>query len=189
MLDYDKFTGYQDLSKDRAALVDAQGRMRSANLFLETHDGSKNYDPMYSLRYHDGNGLPSAYLIYMTSVDEYDAATKLVGSMRHWRKLCDSIWFMDGRSEKGFEGLTQWREDMIARDASAGKSALMKQVKKGDTSAARKIIDMAKPAAAPKVGRPGTKADKEAKAEDKKKVARARRIEQAAAARAERNDT
>lgn len=189
MIEYTDYIGFQPPSVDRSILTDAQGRMRKANLFLETHDGSKKYDPLYSLRDYERKGLPSAYLIYMTSIDEFDAATKIVGSLRHWRKLLATPWFMDGVVDKGFEGLEQWREDMCARDASTGKGALIKQVKKGDTSAARKIIDMAKPAAAPKVGRPGTKAAEEAKAAEKKKADRARRITQAAIARAERNAT
>lgn len=174
--DYTAFTGYQELYADRSLLLDSQNRMRSANLFLETTDNPDKYAPMYSLRDHDGNGLPSAYLIYMTSVDEYDAATKLVGSMRHWRKLLDATWFMEGNPKKGFEGLLQWRQDMQERDASAGKRSLMSQAKKGDTSAARKMIDMAKPAAAPKVGRPGTKADKASKEKEQKAIERAARV-------------
>jgi hypothetical protein len=151
--------------------------MRSANLFLEATDNVESYAPLYSLRDHDGNGLPSAYLIYMTSTDEYDAATKLVGSMRHWRKLLNATWFMEGNPSKGFEGLNQWRLDMADRDASQGKSALIKQMKKGDTSAARKLLDMAKPkSSVPSVGRPGTKADKDAKEKDQKDAARRARV-------------
>ena len=180
--DYTLFAGFQSPGTDRAILLDNQNRMRTANLFLETSDNLETYTPLYSLRDHDGNGLPSAYLIYMTSTDEFDAATKLVGSMRHWRKLLGAKWFMEGNPNKGFEGLTQWRSDMNDRDASAGKLALMNQAKKGDTSAARKLVDMAKPAASPQVGRPGTKAAKDAAKQDNKDAARLDRVAKAAAA-------
>ena len=61
--------------------------------------------PIYSMRDTEYNELPSAYLIYMHSIDEYDAATKLVGSLKHWRKLLAATWFMEGNPLKGFEGL------------------------------------------------------------------------------------
>ena len=185
--DYPNYLGFQAPSIDRSILIDAQGRMRKANLFLEMYDGAPKYEPIYTMRDYERNGLPSAYLIYMTSIDEFDAAAKLVGSLRHWRYLLRSNWFMNGNTVKGFDGLIQWREDMLARDASTGKGALIKQVKKGDTSAARKIIDMAK-SVAPKVGRPGTKAAEAEKVAEQKKVDRAKRIEKAATARAERNE-
>ena len=179
-MDYQNFTGFQELGTDRSVLLDAQNRMRTGNLFLETTDNPERYAPIYSLRDTDNNGLPSAYLIYMTSVDEYDAATKLVGSLRHWRKLLNAAWFMNGNAKKGFEGLLQWRQDMTDRDASGGKRALLKQAGKGDTSAARKLVDMAKPAEAPKVGRPGTKAAKAETEKDKKAQERLKRVAQAA---------
>ena len=174
--DYTAFDGFQNLSADRSQLVDSVNRMRTSSLFAETTK-TPDMAPWYSLKDVNNNtGLPSAYLIYMSSVDEYDAATKLVGSLRHWRKLCSSKWFMEGLKSKGFEGLDQWREDMKARDASQGKAALMKQVKKGDTSAARKIVDMAKPTEAPKIGRPGTKAAKAASESDKRKAERQAKV-------------
>ena len=170
--DYIKFTGFQSVGADRAILLDSQNRMRTANLFPESsQDPHDKYPALYSMRDTEHDGLPSAYLIYMHAIDEYDAATKLVGSLRHWRKLLNCKWFMEGLKNKGFEGLDQWRKDMVDRDASAGKRALMKQVAKGDTSAARKILDMAKPAAAPKVGRPGTKANKDQQEKVDKEVA------------------
>lgn len=184
-LEYATYEGFQNLHQDRSVLTDDQNRMRTSSLFLEVTQVKTKYEPLYSMRDTDGNGLPSAYLIYMTSTDEYDAATKLVGSMRHWRKLLECEWFMKGIAKKGFEGLEQWREDMMMRDASQGKQALVKQAGKGDTSAARKLVDMAKPDAAPKVGRPGTKAAKKqaekdtASNERKAKVAKLRKKHEA----------
>lgn len=170
---YEKFKGFQKLGSDRSILLDKQNRMRSANLFLEGPVAlPSTYMPVYSLRDRDSNELPSAYLIYMTSIDEYDAATKLVGSLKHWRKLLAAKWFMKGNPLKGFEGLIQWRLDMIDRDASAGKRSLLAQAEKGDTSAARKLVDMAKPAAVIRPGRPGTKADAAVKEADRVKADR-----------------
>jgi len=82
----------------------------------------------------------------MSSIDEYDAAIKLVGSMAHWRKLCALSWFLQGRTLCGFEGLIQWREDMAARDATEAKRVLLDQCKQDNVSAARALDKVAKDA-------------------------------------------
>lgn len=84
----------------------------------------------------------SAYQVYMASVDEYAAAIKLVGSLRHWRKLTTCKWFVEGEKIKSFEGLNQWREDMAARDSLTAKQALITRTRTGDTGAARALLDL-----------------------------------------------
>lgn len=142
-MDYSLYTGFLDPDKDRSVLKDNRGAAKTQSLFLEKQPYKlrKKYPPLYSLTEEEREGLPSAYQIYMHSTDEYEAAMKLVGSMRHWRKLCVLEWFMEGIKEKLFEGLNQWREDMRMRDASEAKSHLRKAAKKGDTSSARKLLD------------------------------------------------
>lgn len=165
---YDTYEGFQKEDADLSILMDGQGRHRTASLFLESISPNlkdrADLAPIYTLRNRDYNNLPSAYLIYMASVDEFDAAMKIVGSMSHWRKLISTKWFMDGG--QGFEGLTVWREDMALRDRSIAKRELIKSAGKGDTSSARKLFDLAAPEGDKKsVGRPSTKASKKAEEE------------------------
>jgi hypothetical protein len=145
-MDYTLYTGFLDPDADRSILKDKRGAAKTQSLFLESQPYrlKKKYPPVYSLTEEEREGLPSAYQIYMHSTDEYEAAMKLVGSMRHWRKLCALKWFMEGIKDKMFEGLEQWREDMRMRDASEAKAHLRMAAKKGDTSSARKLLDTSK---------------------------------------------
>lgn len=125
---------------------DKRGAHKTEALFVETIQAQsrKTYTPLYSLRDYDHKGYQSAYQIYMSSIDERDAAMKLVGSMAHWRKLCSLKWFMVGRLECQFEGLLQWREDMSARDSSEAKRVILEQCKLDNVPAARALDAMAK---------------------------------------------
>ena len=129
---------------DYTQMKDNRGVHRTESLFHETIQGvvRKKYEPIYSLRDYDHKGYLSAYQIYVTSIDEYDAAMKLVGSMAHWRRLCALSWFMNGRP--GFEGLHQWREDMAARDMTEAKRVMIEQCKENNVSAARGLDKVAK---------------------------------------------
>ena len=123
-------------------LFDARGHRRTGSLFSETSQ-DKNRHPVFTLRDYENNGLLSMYNLYMTSVDEYDAAMKTVGSMTHWRKLMSCSWFMGGDADKNFTGLESWRRDMQARDASKAKRLLMAKVEEGDRQAAQFLMTYA----------------------------------------------
>lgn len=153
---------FNDPKADTTILVDVRGVRRTETLFAETITASsaERYEPIYTLREQDKDGLPSAYRIYMESIDEADAALKLVGSYSHWRKLCGLKWFMEGRPEVGFEGLNQWREDMRARDATAAKLALMTLAQSGNVTAANTLL---KESTKGSVGRPKKSTEKEDK--------------------------
>lgn len=120
--------------------LDKRGAMKTEALFYETISPSsmKSYKPLYTLKEETKKGLPSAYQIYMQSVDEYDAAMKLVGSMAHWEKLLRCKWFTDG-VETVFRGVNSWREDMKKRDVSLAKRVLMEKANDGDISAAKAL--------------------------------------------------
>lgn len=119
---------------------DNRGALKTELLFEETikSDRRKDYSPMYTLRDQDTD-LPSAYRIYIGSVDEYEAALRIVGSTRHWRRLCGLRWFMEGIPEKGFDGLKSWRKDMEMRDKSKAKKQLMESAEGGNVSAQRAL--------------------------------------------------
>jgi len=166
-MDYTKYEGFAHDNADPTILLDSRGTLRTQSLFVEAIQPSskKRYTPMYNLSDKDrlSEGLISAYHVYMNSVDEYDAAMRLVGSMKHWRRLCNCKWFVEGDKSKGYEGLEQWREDMADRDASYAKRGIMASAKKGDTGAARLLLDINSRLAKRPVGRPNAKADAQEK--------------------------
>lgn len=147
-MDYENYTGFTN-----ARAEDIRDKLRSSNgiqyteaLFEETFHGKvadKTHKPLYSLKEYPTSETPSAYQIYMNSVDETDAAIKLVGSLSHWRKLCSLRWFLHGRKDCGFEGILQWRQDMWDRDRSAAKKVLMRLSSEGNVTAARSLDKMA----------------------------------------------
>jgi hypothetical protein len=139
---YEKFEGYQDPLCDKSVLLDARGARRTQSLFVDTNHKDK-YEPLYTMRESDHKGFISAYQIYMHSTDEYEAAMKLVGSMDHWKKLCSLKWFTEGGV--GFSGVKQWRRDVINRDKSYAKKALIEQVRLfKDSAAATKLQNWSK---------------------------------------------
>lgn len=121
--------------------TDARGALKTELLFAETikPDRLDRYTPIYSLKEQDGE-YPSAYKIYMSSADEYEAAMRLLGSMRHWRRLCGLQWFMNGVPTGGFDGLRSWRKDMEMRDKSKAKKQLMEAAESGVVSAQRALF-------------------------------------------------
>lgn len=120
-------------------LFDSRGARRTASLFAETtRDNTKS--PVLTLMDYEKNGLPSAYLLYMESETEFDAAMKIVGSMPHWRKLCAAPWFMKGDLDRNFTGLEQWRKDMAMRDANAAMKVLRSKVSDGDARASQFLL-------------------------------------------------
>ncbi len=160
-MDYINFTGFKGVPpEDRKELIDSRGISRTESLFTEVVQPTsrEKYPPLYSLKEGGRDGLPAAYHVYMNSVDETDAALKLVGSMSHWRKLCRLKWFNNGRPEHGFDGLESWRADMAARDASESKRVLLEECNKNNVSAARALDNLSK-AANKKVVRPRKNTD------------------------------
>lgn len=149
---------------------DKSNRPRTESLFLETcrPQTARKYEPVYSLRSYDNGGLPSAYQIYMNSINEYEAAMKLVGCMRHWRRLCSLKWFMDGIEEQQFDGLAQWRIDKAAKDQAEALYLLKANAEKGNVTAQRTLLEASKQSK--EVGRP--KKDKEVKGVKEEKEAK-----------------
>ena len=145
-MDYKDFEGYIRVHpNDRTHLRDARCQYRTGSLFIETIQGTSKdkYTPEYSLKDYDGRGFISAYQIYMHSIDESEAAMKLVGSLAHWRKLCKRAWFINGLAAHSFEGIASWREDMAARDRTLAKRTILQQCELGNVTAARTIEKMA----------------------------------------------
>lgn len=117
------------------------GKFMTRQIFLEMSDADKReeYPPVFTLKMEEYKGLPSAYEVYMSSVDEYDAAIKITGSMKNWRLLCSAAWFMEGAPEIGHEGLVQWRKDMQERDRSIAKRQLAEAAAAGNVTAMKTL--------------------------------------------------
>lgn len=109
---------------------------------LSTPERRITYPPLYTLKVEDAHGLPSAYKIYMSCVDEYEAAMRIAGNMKNWRQLCSADWFMNGAVEHGHEGLKRWRLDMEARDKSLAKSQLIEKAEEGNVAAMTKLYNI-----------------------------------------------
>ena len=107
---------------------------------LSTPAMRKKYPPIFTLKPFEYKGLPSAYQVYMESVDEYDAAIKIVPNMKTWDQLKDASWFLNGDVAHSFEGLKVWREHMQQRDASAARAALQMKMETGDVTAAKAVL-------------------------------------------------
>lgn len=118
------------------------GRYAFKKMFFEmtTPDDRKRYKPIFTLKPYAYKGLPSAYEIYMSSVDEWDAAQKLAPTMRIWEQMLGSHWFMYGDPTTSHDGVAVWREHMKARDNSLAKQLLLGKVKEGDVTSAKAII-------------------------------------------------
>ncbi len=100
-----------------------------------------NREAPYTMKHESYGPYMSAYEVYMSSVDEYEAAIKLVKNRVHWKKLCELDWFMNGFPEKNISGLKEWRKDMALRDASTAKKVLLEQASEGNVTAAKTLLE------------------------------------------------
>lgn len=116
------------------------------SLFIEAAKNKKiSHFAKWSLKRRgavvDGVEYPSAYEIYMSSSDEYEAAMIICdGDLRLWDRLCRTKWFMEGKNHFGHTGLNTWRKDMAARDASLAKRTLREEAEAGSVAAARALL-------------------------------------------------
>lgn len=79
--------------------------------------------------------------VYLDSVDEYDAAMRLVGSWKHWQKLCSLKWFLEGLPQFNWEGLESLRATVQARDRSLARRKLLEAAADGNVTAAKSILE------------------------------------------------
>lgn len=122
---------------------DVMNRYRTESLFLEMIQSTvvDKYDPLYTLRPGSRKGLPSAYDIYMDSDSEYEAAIRIVGEMKHWRRLCKLKWFMEGSPDGLWDGLKQWRLDKAEKDQNEAIKLLKEQAQNGNVTAQKTLLD------------------------------------------------
>lgn len=108
-----------------------------------------NEDAPYTLKLDDQRKNGRTYIslckVFLSAVDEYDAAMRLVGSYKHWQRLCENKWFVDGWDQFNFEGLISLRETMRARDRSLAKAKLIQAAEQGNVTAAKILLDGGEP--------------------------------------------
>ena len=132
--------------EDFNKLYASNGVFTNQKMFYEfsTPASRIQYPPIFTLKTRPYKGLPSAYQVYMDSIDEYDAAMKLAPNLKTWDSLKAVDWFLNGDPSRSHDGLVAWREHMQARDISLAKALLIEQVKEGNTVAAGRLITESK---------------------------------------------
>lgn len=111
-----------------------RGNWAGQSMFLEFPQHGKNaYPTLWTTKGHEVQGHPSAYEVYMDSIDEFDAGIKLAGSILNWKVISrEDSWFYK-------EHLCEWREHMAMRDASLAKQKIIENTKAGQTTAANSL--------------------------------------------------
>lgn len=140
--DHVSFIGFSDPEKDRSILKDSMCRYRT-NIFKEfnitRHD---EMPPLYTMREESYKGLPSAYLIYMTSDSEYEAAIKLVGSWNHWLRLLKCKPFMEGpENAYNWTGLEEWRREKEIKEKATAYNQLKESAAAGNVQAQKLLYE------------------------------------------------
>jgi hypothetical protein len=125
-------------------------------MFFQHRYGNKDLKnpikPTFTLREYDHDGCYSFYKLFMAFDSDYEAATGILGSWRHFQILSEVSWFK--------EKLEQWREEREIRDRAKAKATILTEVGNGNVRAAVALQDLYKNQGA---GRPSRKA-KEAEA-------------------------
>ena len=143
LTDYENFQGFLNPSKDKSVLRSRNNQCLTAAIFLERtlwsmeqriKDGTWDHSPLYTLGEWGREGCVSAYQIFIHSLDEYEAAMKIVGSMYHWESLCQKKWFT--------KHLVVWRKHLAMKDLSLAKKTILIDVQNGDGPSAKKIMDL-----------------------------------------------
>ena len=141
------------------------------DIFLEINTNNQVGDALYTMHERPRHGLPSAYMIYMLSESEYEAAIKLVGSWTIWERYCKNKYFMQGPARStNWSGLEKWREEKVIQQEAKARAQLVEQAEGGNVQAIKALFEEHKVS---KRGRPSkAEVDKAAKiaAEKDKKV-------------------
>lgn len=93
-------------------------------------------EPVYTISEEDGE-LPSAHKIYMQSMNEYDAAMRLVPTWSFWTQMIK-------HSIKIKRMLESWREEKMLMDQARARAMLWEQAAKGNISAQKILYESKK---------------------------------------------
>lgn len=138
MIDYENFVVPKFNARNRA------GGFITESLFLDTNPDTENYKPVYTFREHEvefeGETLPSAYQVILHSVDEYDAAERLLGSYQHWKRLLKAPRiYSKGVANNPALTIQAALEDMQARLQREAHLTLVLEAQQGNVTAAKAL--------------------------------------------------
>lgn len=143
-----------DVRNTSAKLLGEKNIRRTQGLFVEfqTSDETAPYTFKDFDVHKEGHTHVSFSSVYLDSADEYEAAMRLVGSWKHWQKLCSLKWFNEGLPQFNWEGIESLRQTMTARDRSLARKKLLEAAEVGNVTAAKAILEGKEPTK--KQGRP-----------------------------------
>lgn len=125
----------------KTPLRGANGILLTQALFVEFG----NEDAPYTLKMDhlekNGRTYISLCRVFLEATDEYEAAMRMVGNWKHWLRLCENKWFVDGWDQFNFEGLNSLREAMRMRDRSLAKRKLIEAAETGNVTAAKALLE------------------------------------------------
>jgi hypothetical protein len=143
-----------DVRTTSTELTGANGIYLTKGLFREFGKESGPYTLSSQNKVLDGKEYISIYQVYMDSVNEYEAAMRIVGNMQHWRKLCTLDWFMNGLVNSSgvpiTTGLAQWREDHQMQSEAVTLGALQDAMRNGNVQAAKYLHEITRKLTSPR---------------------------------------
>lgn len=132
-----------DVRESGAKLIGEKNVKLTQGLFIEFQN-SEDTAP-YTFKDFDVAKNERVYVsfssVYLDSTDEYEAAMRLVGSWKHWQKLCQLKWFTEGLPQFNWEGIESLRATMSARDRSLARRELLKATEQGNVTAAKAVLE------------------------------------------------
>lgn len=109
------------------------GAYLTKQLFWETSEDKSRV--LYSLRDYDNHGYPSLRRLYVDMGDEteYQFAETYFGGWNHWKRLLSAPWFLDF--------ISQYREELAAKNAAERLIAIRKKAQEGDFHANKYLLE------------------------------------------------
>lgn len=139
-----------DLSRD--GIKNEQGKFLTIGVFYETCQPDSATACLWTLNEKEvfderqGKLLPSAYLTYLGCRSEYEAARKIVGSLKQWEQLKKLKWFQ--------EHLATWSYEQAERQKLVVKELMLAQVGEGNVNAGKALLAQLEKEQKQPVGRP-----------------------------------
>lgn len=127
--------GYQDKGNNK---------FLTRGLFLETAKPENEKDAVWCLSEHEvfahGRWYPSAWMVYIHAVDEYDALRKICGNVRQWERIKEM------RQPKDFSLILEdWQAEQAMIQKAALRTTMLNHCKLGEpgyTAAAKMVLAM-----------------------------------------------
>lgn len=132
-----------DVRETKAKLMGSTNVRLTQGLFIEFQNAEDTAP--YTFKEIDNHKNGRTYVsfssVYLDSVDEYEAAMRLVGSWKHWNKLLQLKWFVEGLPQFNWEGIESLRATMNARDRSLARGKLLEATEQGNVTAAKALLE------------------------------------------------